>query len=218
MRTRKKRRREVYRGVVEELAVYERCRDRAFGVVLDFGCGTGRFSSYFSRMGSRVIGIEVQRRFLNQARVAHRDDNVLFIWYGGGVLPIRNGAVNLVLAVGVIRSLMDRGPLGFALNEWHRCLGDGGNLLLIETDNRALRRYMRSDELRRAIKTSGFETIVWYPMRKVSSMGLRLVKWGIIPKGGYPHLARWELWSRRHSPWRYGKRAYLGEFRKIDHD
>lgn len=62
--------------------------------------------------------------------------------------------------------------------------------------------------------SSGFNFVAWYPIRKVSWWGLRLIKMGLIPKEAYRHLAKWELWSRRRLPLTLGKHAYLGAFAK----
>lgn len=208
-----KMRREAYRRIVEDLAVEERCRGREFPCVLDYGCGTGWFVSRFARRRSRVLGVEVQGAPLAAANRA-REDGALFVLYGGGTLPIRSESVDLVLGVGVVRSLLDRGPLREAVAEWRRCLKPGGILLLVETDNAAFRRYMLPDDLREAIVSLGMEGLAWYPVRKAGWWGLNLVKLGVIPPSWYPRLARWELGARRKARTGLGKCAYLGEFRK----
>jgi SAM-dependent methyltransferase len=209
-----KARREAYRRIVEALAVEERCEAVHFPYVLDFGCGTGWFASYFSSRGSRVVGVEVQPQVVKEARARCMGKAVLLVLYGGGCLPIREASVDLVLAVGVVRSLLDRGPLSRAIEEWFRCLRPGGRLILIETDNRALWRYMHVQQIRASVVESGFELLAWYPIRKVSWWGLRLVKWGLLPKRFYPALGRREVLRRRVASSPRGKKAYLGDFRR----
>ncbi len=209
-----KARREAYRRTVERLAVDERCQGVRFPFVLDFGCGTGWFSSYLSSKGSKVVGVEVGLETLRQASGSCRGNAVLLVLYGGEVLPVREGSVDLVLAVGVVRSLLDRGPLRQAAEEWFRCLRPGGRLILIETDNRALWRYMRAHEIRDHLVELGFEPLAWYPIRKVNWWGLRLVKWGLLPVRFYQGLGRRELQRRKGSPGPGGKKAYMGDFRR----
>jgi SAM-dependent methyltransferase len=198
------------------LALDERCGADFFPTVLDFGCGTGWVSADFARKGSRVIGVEVQLEPLWRARERCGEGAVLLVLYKGNTLPIVPGSMDLVVAVGVIRSLMDRGPLSETLGEWHRCLRDGGRLTIIETDNRAFRAYMKPEALRESVVAAGFKPGAWYPIRKVSWLGLDLVKKGILPKKSYEHLAAWELRLRRRLPRFLGKHAFLGEFHKHD--
>jgi SAM-dependent methyltransferase len=210
-----KERRELYRRTVERLAIEEVCEGFRFSKVLDFGCGRGWLTSYLAGRACQVVGLEVQADALAEARKnCQGDQKVLLMRYGGGGIPLRAGSVDLLLAVGVVRSLLDRGPLEDALQEWHRCLRPGGSLILIETDNRALRRYLGQGELRKRILRAGLEVLRWYPIRKVSWWGGSLVKWGVIPRSAYPLVARWELHSRRRPLWAWGKRAYLGEIRR----
>lgn len=209
-----KTRREAYRRTVERLAVDERCEGVHFPYVLDFGCGTGWFSSYFSSQGSKVMGVEVGLGALKQAKGSCGGKPVLLVLYGGEVLPVREASVDLVLAVGVVRSLLDRGPLTQAAQEWFRCLRPGGRLILIETDNRALWRYMRAEEIKDHLIELGFEPLAWYPIRKVDWWGLRLVKWGLLPGRFYQGLGQRELLMRRGAQDPRGKRAYLGDFRR----
>jgi SAM-dependent methyltransferase len=210
-----KERRGLYRRTVERLAIEELGGELRFSRALDFGCGRGWLTAHLAGSGCRVVGLEVQAEALEEARKrCARDGGVLLARYAGGGIPLRTGSVDLVMAIGVVRSLMDRGPLKEALMEWRRCLRPGGSVILIETDNRALRRYVNQDELRRHILRAGFEIVRWYPIRKVSWWGGSFIKWGLIPRAAYPLVARWELWARRRSPWAWGKRAYLGEIKR----
>ncbi|MGQ9653408.1 MAG: class I SAM-dependent methyltransferase [Thermodesulfobacteriota bacterium] len=209
-----KARRETYRRTVEKLAVDERCQGVRFPYVLDFGCGTGWFSSYLSSQGSKVVAVEVRPEALRQAKGSCGGNTVLLVLYGGEALPVREGSVDLVLAVGVVRSLLDRGPLRQAAQEWFRCLRPGGRLILIETDNRALWRYMRAHEIKHHLVELGFEPLAWYPIRKVKWWGLRLVKWGLLPMRFYQGLGQRELLRRKGARDHRGKKAYLGDFRR----
>jgi SAM-dependent methyltransferase len=209
-----KKRRETYRRTLEDLAVAAHCGGEHFPRVLDFGCGAGWFVSRFAERGSRVVGVEVQGDSLREARKSSPANSALLVLYGGGTVPVRRATVDLVLAVGVVRSLMDRGPVRDAVAEWLRCLRPGGRLLLIETDNAAFRRYLLPEELKETIRGGGFESLSWYPIRKVGWWGLDLVKLGCIPRSVYGQMARWEIGARKRSRVRTGKYAYLGIFRK----
>lgn len=208
-------RRENYRRLVEEAAIWERWGDLPRGLVLDYGCGTGWFLQRLAGRGFRVLGLEVQGEFLREARLRANSGKTLLVLYGGGTLPIRKDAFDLLLAVGVVRSLMDRGPLGEAVEEWRRCLRPGGRLLLVETDNAALRRKIRAEGIRETLQQAGFQGLAWHPIRDTSWWGLGLVKAGLWPTSLYGRMARWELKQRKKkgAP-KKGKMAYLGEFLK----
>lgn len=208
-------RRQTYRRVLEEAAIWERWKDFPGGVVLDYGCGTGWFLERLARRGFKVLGLEVQEEFLREAHCRAQGLGSLLVLYGGGTIPVRRESVELVLAVGVIRSLMDRGPLQGAVQEWKRCLKSQGRLLLMETDNAALRRRIKVEGIREALTKAGFQPLAWHPIRKTSWCGLSLVKAGLLPSSLYGAVARWELGRRKKQGFPgKGKMAYLGEFIK----
>jgi SAM-dependent methyltransferase len=208
-------RRQTYRRVLEEAAIWERWRSLSGGIVLDYGCGTGWFGGRLLERGFRVLGLEVQREFLQEARSRADGDRALLVFYAGGTIPLKKESVDLILAVGVVRSLMDRGPLDGAVEEWRRCLRSHGRLLLIETDNAALRRKIKVEGIKEVLTGQGFQVLAWHPIRKTSWWGLGLVKAGLLPFALYARMAGWEL--RRRKEERVHPRckmAYMGEFLK----
>jgi SAM-dependent methyltransferase len=211
----KRSRRSLYRRLVEELAIWERLDLSQKGIVVDYGCGDGWLARKLAIQGFRVVGVDVDKGFLDSARKILPPEGMSLVLYQGGVLPIRAESVDLVLAVGVVRSLLDRDPLEGAISEWRRCLRPRGRVLLIETDNTPLRRYMGIQQVPEALENWGFRKLAWYPIRRTSWWGLRLVKWGLLPPHLMSLLARWELSRRRLEPVQSkAKRAYLGEFER----
>lgn len=209
----KRSRRETYRRLIEELAVREHLPSCPAGVALDYGCGDGWLGEKLAQWGFRVLGVDVERGFLLRAR--KRSGHVLWALYQGRVLPIKVASLDLVVAVGVVRSLLDRGPLEMAIGEWKRCLKGGGRVIIIETDNSALRRHMEAQGIPTAMEREGFRTVVWHPIRSTSWWGLELVKLGLWPRRWLVPLAKWELKTRSSPGRKSGKKeAYLGEFFK----
>lgn len=208
-------RRQTYRRLLEEAAIWDRWGDFRGGVVLDYGCGPGWFVQRLLERGFRVLGLEVQREFLREARSRANGDRALLVFYAGGTIPLRKESVEFILAVGVVRSLMDRGPLEAAIEEWRRCLKSHGRLLLIETDNAVLRRKITTEGILEALTKQGFQSLAWHPIRKTSWWGLALVKAGLLPFAFYGRMAGWELGRRKKEKVHpKGKRAYMGEFLK----
>jgi len=208
-------RRSLYRRLLEELAIWERLDLSQKGIVVDYGCGDGWLARKLAFEGFRVVGVDVEKGFLDSGRRILPQKGILLVLYQGGVLPIKAESVDLVLAVGVVRSLLDRGPLEGAISEWRRCLRPRGRVVLIETDNTPLRRYMGIQEVPKTLESWGFRKLAWYPIRRTSWWGLTLVKWGLLPQHFMPLLARWELRRRKSEPVKSrAKRAYLGEFER----
>ncbi len=106
------------------------------GLVLDAGCGTGKWVAHLARLGYRVIGLDLSadalaaaRRDAPRAGLARADTQCA---------PIRDGAVDAVLSLGVVEH-DERGPLA-GLRELHRILKPGGMLVLDVPFNNWFRR------------------------------------------------------------------------------
>lgn len=214
-RVKSRLRRQTYRRLLEEAAIFQRWRNSNGGLVLDYGCGTGWFVQRLLGRGFRVLGLEVQEEFLREARSSLHGGRALLVLYGGGIIPVQKESIDLILGVGVIRSLMDRRPLEGAVQEWKRCLRRRGRLLIIETDNAALRRRIKAEGILEAVTKAGFQVLAWHPIRRTSWWGLGLVKAGLLPSSLYGRMAKWELKLRKSQKGLpKGKMAYLGEFLK----
>jgi SAM-dependent methyltransferase len=61
-------------------------------VILDIGCGNGRHAIEFAKRGHRVVGIDVARRFLDEAKKASREADIYveFRLQRASELPERN--------------------------------------------------------------------------------------------------------------------------------
>ena len=93
--------------------------DRAgMSLVIDLGCGTGRFSGLLAaHFGIQVIGIDQSQKMLNQARRKPMIGNVVY-WQGSAeALPLRDGCADLVFMSMVYHHLTD--PIAVA-RECHR--------------------------------------------------------------------------------------------------
>lgn len=106
------------------------------GLVLDAGCGTGKWIAHLARLGYRVIGLDLSAEALAAARLDAP---------GAGLAladtqraPVRDGAVDAVLSLGVVEH-DERGPEA-GLRELHRMLKPGGVLVLDVPFNNWFRR------------------------------------------------------------------------------
>jgi ubiquinone/menaquinone biosynthesis C-methylase UbiE len=82
-------------------------------LILDLGCGTGRFSELLARrFGGQVIGIDPSERMVQQARRKPNPGNISYWKASAEVLPLSNGCADLVFISMVYHHLGARPPPG----------------------------------------------------------------------------------------------------------
>jgi SAM-dependent methyltransferase len=92
------------------------------GVALDVGCGHGYVAGYLRMKGIEAFAFDVDPAVLKEHSVKG-----YFIRGDAMHLPIRNGALDLIIAFEVVEHLKDP---NVTLHEFHKCLRSGGVLLL----------------------------------------------------------------------------------------
>jgi ubiquinone/menaquinone biosynthesis C-methylase UbiE len=93
-------------------------------LILDLGCGTGRFSELLAqRFGGQVIGIDPSERMVQQARRKPNPGNISYLKASAEALPLSNDRADLVFMSMVYHHL---GSPAAAARECHRVLRDGG--------------------------------------------------------------------------------------------
>ena len=93
-------------------------------LILDLGCGTGRFSELLARrFGGQVIGIDPSERMVQQARRKPNPGNISYWKASAEALPLSNDRADLVFMSMVYHHL---GSPAAAARECHRVLRDGG--------------------------------------------------------------------------------------------
>ncbi|HET7129180.1 MAG TPA: class I SAM-dependent methyltransferase [Gaiellaceae bacterium] len=95
------------------------------GLTLDAGCGEGRLTRELASRGYDVIGVDASEALVAEARSAHPDGRYEVATID--VLPVADGAVELVVCVNVLPHVHD---LGTAAAELARVLAPGGMLLI----------------------------------------------------------------------------------------
>jgi SAM-dependent methyltransferase len=106
-------------------------------VVMDVGCGDGRFTQLLLELGyQRIIATDAHltpllslQDYANQEGFA---DRLLLIHCDADQIPVRSGSAAAILAIGVYYYLNDRYER--CLQEAHRLLQDGGTLINSEPD------------------------------------------------------------------------------------
>jgi SAM-dependent methyltransferase len=107
------------------------------GLILDAGCGSGKWLLYLRQRGfRRVMGMDISAE---ACRVARDNAADLPLLQGDGRrIPVRAGTLDAVVSLGVVEH-DEAGPVG-ALREIHRVLKPGGLLLLSVPYDNLLRR------------------------------------------------------------------------------
>src|SRR5260370_20372633 len=97
------------------------------GVVLDFGCGTGRFLRYFGSKGYRTVGTEITFGMLRNAERFGLPSHALMLRTDGIVIPAREDSIDLIWGRSVLRySLLVANPHHADIaREMHRGLEHG---------------------------------------------------------------------------------------------
>ena len=100
----------------------------AVSLIIDLGCGTGRFSELLAtHFGARVIGIDPSRKMIEAARGKPATGNVVYEHGAAEALPLPDGSADLVFMSNVFHHFPDRAA---AARECHRVLRDGGRVCL----------------------------------------------------------------------------------------
>ena len=117
---------------VQRAALSEALRAVPAGArALDLGCGTGRLTSWLAGAGLGVVGVDGSEPMLQQARA--RGVAAPLARADAAALPFADGALGLVLSVGVLAVFApDEERFAAVLGEAARVLAPGGSLVAIE--------------------------------------------------------------------------------------
>jgi SAM-dependent methyltransferase len=153
------------------------------GLVLDAGCGGGRWLIRLHRQGRRTVGLDLYAPVLREVR-QHAPD-IPLLQGAVAALPLRRESVAAVISLGVVEHAED-GP-DAALREFARVLQPGGRLLLSVPFNNLLRRAVMNwlfrhhnsrwagrgyyfveyrftrREILAALRRAGFRALSWHP-------------------------------------------------------
>jgi 2-polyprenyl-3-methyl-5-hydroxy-6-metoxy-1,4-benzoquinol methylase len=118
------------------LKAYEEVRTLAGGkVVLDLGCNNGWGTHVLGQVARRVVGVDVSRSALEEARRSATSANVEFRRVDGEELPFADGEFDIVASCQVIEHVADYGPY---LGEIIRVLSPDG-IAVFSTPNARIR-------------------------------------------------------------------------------
>jgi ubiquinone/menaquinone biosynthesis C-methylase UbiE len=103
--------------------VSSQVEDRSIKIILDLGCGTGRFSEALAaRFDAEVVGIDPSKKMLEQARRKQRDARVRYEHGSGEAIPLPDDSVDLIFMSMVFHHFKNPAR---AARECRRVLGQG---------------------------------------------------------------------------------------------
>ena len=100
------------------------------GVGLDLGCGNARHAAPLARVVDRVIGLDLSRALLAEARANTDDGEVDLLQGDARSIPIADDAVDVAVYVATVHHLRTREERVRSLDELARILAPGGRALV----------------------------------------------------------------------------------------
>lgn len=96
-------------------------------IILDAGCGEGRFSKYFIDIGSKITSMDFSEEYIRLAK-----KNIMggkFIVGSVTNIPLKTNSFDYVFCIDVLQHVPD---IKKAIEELHRILKRGGKLIIID--------------------------------------------------------------------------------------
>ena len=202
-----KGRKNLYIDTLQKMAIQKVLGQREKEIIIDFGCGSGRFSDLLSNHCEFLLGVEVTSDMLTIAKAESGNSNSGFVLYDGLNLPIKERGADLLVSVNVLQYITDEGELQKVLKEIKRCLKPDGEFLCIEQVTKNAKRWQRDVNIYLDFfERNNFEKIADYPIRKGHFLWLYPVYLGLVPKSLLKAVAKFEMFTRTifwHSVWDY---------------
>ena len=107
------------------------CKDK---IVLDAGCGTGKFLNILEESSRKYIGIDLSNRQLEKAKSKSKKDTSKFICSNLADIKLESNSVDLIISSWVLGTILDLEERNKCLNELKRLLKSNGTIILIEND------------------------------------------------------------------------------------
>jgi SAM-dependent methyltransferase len=186
-----------YIDLLQKIALEKVLELKGDEIVLDFGCGSGRFSFWIAPRVKKVVGLEITPTIIEVAEENRTAKNVEFMVYDSVHFPVFPYPFDLILSVGVLQ-IMKGELLKSTLSSLAQYLKKDGMFYLIEqaSDNPKVER-PKVEEYLQAFKESKLECLQHYPIRNGRWWLLYLIRYGGIPKSWFCQIAQYELEKRR---------------------
>jgi ubiquinone/menaquinone biosynthesis C-methylase UbiE len=184
---------------VQKAAMDEIVCSKDNNLILEFGCGIGRFCSWASDKATKVIGLDIDANLLNIAKKVNNHPNIEYILYNGTSVPFKDKIFDIILCIGLLnKNILPGNLIKNAISEFYRLLKDKGRVLAIDKIYRRQNNtnYTRQ-ELINFFNDEKFLCKKNYPIRKGRSLLGYLIQYRLLPQKFIPQLAKYELNRRK---------------------
>ena len=169
----------IYRDYFTKSYMLENIVPDKNDVLLDFGCGVGRITYFFSPMVSKIFGIDSSEIMLEVAKAELKNySNVEFEFMHGTKLPYPTDFFNKIFSNWVLQHISTDDILKY-LEEFKRVLKSNGKIYLFEqtmtsTKESGKHVYRTTEDYCRLFESAGFKKILVKPVMRVPSRGMSI--------------------------------------------
>ena len=103
-------------------------------IVLDLGCGTGKFMQKFYDKATKYYGLDLSDQQLNIAKRKVDNNSVEFICCSAENIPLPDNSVDIIISTWVLGTILELDRRNKVLAEMRRVLKDNGSIYLVEND------------------------------------------------------------------------------------
>ena len=103
-------------------------------IVLDLGCGTGKFMQKFYMETVKYYGLDLSKEQLKIAKQKVNNENVQFICCSAENIPLPDNSVDVIISTWVLGTILEIDKRNKVFNEMKRVLKKDGSIYLVEND------------------------------------------------------------------------------------
>lgn len=107
------------------------CKDK---IVLDAGCGTGKFLNILEKDSQKYIGIDLSEKQLDKAKSKSKKEISEFVCSNLSNINLKSDKVDLIVCSWVLGTIIDLDERNKCIDELKRLLKSNGAIILIEND------------------------------------------------------------------------------------